>query len=121
MTRANRQLIPASAARRLDYRERHCAAPREQSSDGETSQPPIILSSQLGFSPETQNQMTAVSLIASGILSCVQMTRFRIPRTKFYVGTGQSHVQSVHACQSDRLSCVQVSSRLLVRPRTRYA
>lgn len=50
--------------------------------------PPIILASQLGISGSAQNQMVAVSLIASGILSAVQMTRVRIPFTNKYLGTG---------------------------------
>merc|ERR1712230_302300 len=50
--------------------------------------PPLIMSTQLGFDSQTQNQMVAVSLIVSGLLSAVQITRFRIPRTKYFVGTG---------------------------------
>ena len=40
--------------------------------------PPIIFANELGFDAGIQNQMVAVSLIASGILSCVQMTRFAV-------------------------------------------
>ncbi|KAI5476407.1 hypothetical protein MNV49_007785 [Pseudohyphozyma bogoriensis] len=52
--------------------------------------PPIIFANQLGFDGGMQNQMVAVSLIASGILSCLQMSRFAIPFTgrKYWVGTG---------------------------------
>lgn len=52
--------------------------------------PPIIFAGQLGFSPAQQTQMVAVSLIASGFLSMVQMTRFPIPftRRKYWMGTG---------------------------------
>merc|ERR1711939_489976 len=50
--------------------------------------PPLIMPTQLGFDSQTQNQMVAVSLIVSGLLSAVQITRFRIPRTKYFVGTG---------------------------------
>lgn len=44
--------------------------------------PPIIFASQLGFTQEQSTQMVAVSLIASGILSAIQMTRIPIPFTK---------------------------------------
>ncbi|GAA5903348.1 hypothetical protein JCM6882_008144 [Rhodosporidiobolus microsporus] len=52
--------------------------------------PPIIFASQLGFNAERQNQMVAVSLISSGILSILQMSRFPIPFTKrkYWVGSG---------------------------------
>ncbi|KAL8281041.1 hypothetical protein RQP46_006720 [Phenoliferia psychrophenolica] len=52
--------------------------------------PPIIFANQLGFGASVQTQMVAVSLMASGILSCVQMTRFPIPFTnrKYWMGTG---------------------------------
>ncbi|KPV72973.1 uncharacterized protein RHOBADRAFT_17422 [Rhodotorula graminis WP1] len=52
--------------------------------------PPIIFAGQLGFSGARQNQMVAVSLLASGILSIVQMTRVPIPFTnkRYWLGTG---------------------------------
>ncbi|KAL8287462.1 hypothetical protein RQP46_003320 [Phenoliferia psychrophenolica] len=52
--------------------------------------PPIIMAGELGFDSRQQNQMVAVSLIAAGILSCIQMSRFPIPFTKrkYWVGTG---------------------------------
>ncbi|BGP52148.1 hypothetical protein JCM10450v2_008119 [Rhodotorula kratochvilovae] len=52
--------------------------------------PPIIFASQLGFSGNRQNQMVAVSLIASGFLSMIQMTRVPLPFTKrrYWLGTG---------------------------------
>ncbi|KAK4700913.1 hypothetical protein P7C70_g5330, partial [Phenoliferia sp. Uapishka_3] len=51
--------------------------------------PPIIMAGNLGFDAKQQNQMVAVSLIAAGILSCVQMSRFPIPftRRKYWIGT----------------------------------
>ena len=48
----------------------------------------VILSSQLGFDAELQNYMVAASLTVSGILSCAQMTRWRVPFTNYYYGTG---------------------------------
>lgn len=52
--------------------------------------PPIIFAGQLGFDGGRQNQMVAVSLIASGFLSMIQMTRMPIPftRKKYWLGTG---------------------------------
>ncbi|KDE06871.1 hypothetical protein MVLG_02906 [Microbotryum lychnidis-dioicae p1A1 Lamole] len=52
--------------------------------------PPIIFANQLGFNPAQQNQAVAVSLIASGFLSALQMSRFAIPFTKrkYWLGTG---------------------------------
>ncbi|KAM0753435.1 xanthine/uracil permease [Meredithblackwellia eburnea MCA 4105] len=52
--------------------------------------PPIIFASSLSLDAAMQNQMVAVSLISSGILSCVQMTRYPIPFTKrkYWMGTG---------------------------------
>ncbi|GAA5877373.1 hypothetical protein JCM8547_003011 [Rhodosporidiobolus lusitaniae] len=52
--------------------------------------PPIIFSSQLGFDSATTNQAVAVSLMASGFLSILQLSRFPIPFTKrkYWVGSG---------------------------------
>ncbi|SCV73722.1 BQ2448_6152 [Microbotryum intermedium] len=52
--------------------------------------PPIIFANQLGFNAAQQNQAVAVSLIASGFLSAIQMSRFAIPFTKrkYWLGTG---------------------------------
>lgn len=50
--------------------------------------PPIIISSQIGLPAETRVYMVSASLIACGILSAVQMTRFKIPFTNVYFGTG---------------------------------
>ncbi|ODA77328.1 hypothetical protein RJ55_06956 [Drechmeria coniospora] len=52
--------------------------------------PPIILSGRGGANLESDQQQYLVStaLIVSGILSCVQIHRFRVPRTRYYIGTG---------------------------------
>ncbi|KAJ2905882.1 putative purine permease protein [Zalerion maritima] len=52
--------------------------------------PPIILSGSGGANLETDQQQYLVStaLIVSGILSMVQITRFHIWRTPYFVGTG---------------------------------
>ncbi|KAF9149692.1 hypothetical protein BGX20_005919, partial [Mortierella sp. AD010] len=36
----------------------------------------------------TRSYMLSASLISSGILSLIQITRFRIFSTKYYIGTG---------------------------------
>jgi len=51
-------------------------------------QPPIIMASQLALPPDTQAYMISASLIASGILSMVQIARVKIPKTNYYIGTG---------------------------------
>jgi len=51
--------------------------------------PPIIFASSIGLSgTPTAVYMVCASLIASGLLSAVQMSRFRIPYTNIYCGTG---------------------------------
>jgi xanthine/uracil permease len=50
--------------------------------------PPIIFSSSLAFTADYQSYLISASLIASGILSMVQMSRLRIPKTRYYLGTG---------------------------------
>ncbi|KAF9370407.1 hypothetical protein CPB97_002758 [Podila verticillata] len=42
----------------------------------------------LNFSPAMRTQMISTSLITSGLLSLVQITRFRLFGTKYYLGTG---------------------------------
>lgn len=50
--------------------------------------PPIIFASQLALPADYQSYMISASLIASGILSMVQISRFKIPKTNYYIGTG---------------------------------
>ena len=50
--------------------------------------PPIIFASQLALPQADQTYLISASLISSGILSMVQMSRFRIPKTRYYIGTG---------------------------------
>lgn len=50
--------------------------------------PPIIISASANLSVEMQQYLVSASLIASGILSTVQITRFHIWRTKYNLGTG---------------------------------
>jgi len=50
--------------------------------------PPIIFASELNFNGDLQNYMVAASLIVSGILSSLQMTRWKIPYLNKYYGTG---------------------------------
>ncbi|KAG9231730.1 purine permease-like protein [Amylocarpus encephaloides] len=50
--------------------------------------PPIIISSSANFSQDTAQYLVSTSLIVSGILSAVQITRFHIYKTPYYIGTG---------------------------------
>ncbi|KAJ5080909.1 hypothetical protein N7456_013619 [Penicillium angulare] len=52
--------------------------------------PPIMLggSSGANFGTEDYQYLVSTSLIVSGLLSAIQMTRFHIKGTKYYIGTG---------------------------------
>ncbi|CAH2351767.1 putative uric acid-xanthine permease [[Candida] railenensis] len=50
--------------------------------------PPIIIAATANLSTEIQEYLVSSSLIVSGILSCIQITRFHIYGTPYYVGTG---------------------------------
>ncbi|CCE72787.1 Piso0_000381 [Millerozyma farinosa CBS 7064] len=50
--------------------------------------PPLIISETANLSEDLQEYLVSVSLIVSGILSCVQITRIHIYKTPYYVGTG---------------------------------
>lgn len=50
--------------------------------------PPIIIGSAANFAPGTTQYMVSTSLIVCGILSAVQITRFHIYKTPYYIGTG---------------------------------
>lgn len=52
--------------------------------------PPIILSGSAGvnFGDELSQYLVSTSLIVSGLLSAVQMFRFHVKGTKYYIGTG---------------------------------
>ncbi|KAI9037393.1 nucleobase:cation symporter-2 family protein [Aspergillus affinis] len=52
--------------------------------------PPILLGGSGGanFSGDDYQYLVSTSLIVSGLLSAVQMTRFHIYKTRYYVGTG---------------------------------
>lgn len=50
--------------------------------------PPIIISSVANLDTATQQYLVSVSLIVSGLLSCIQITRFHIYGTPYYIGTG---------------------------------
>lgn len=50
--------------------------------------PPIVLSGAANFTPEIQSYLVSTSLIACAILSYIQITRFHIWKTPYYVGTG---------------------------------
>ena len=52
--------------------------------------PPIIITGQQGanFAPELAQYVVSTSLIVSGILSAVQIRRFHLYKTPYYLGTG---------------------------------
>ncbi|KAH4201995.1 hypothetical protein HBI73_141100 [Parastagonospora nodorum] len=50
--------------------------------------PPIILANAANLTPDQQRYLVSTSLIVCGILSSIQITRFHIWRTPYYIGTG---------------------------------
>lgn len=50
--------------------------------------PPIIISGSAKFDAITTQYLVSTSLIVCGILSAVQITRFHIYKTPYYIGTG---------------------------------
>ena len=52
--------------------------------------PPLLLAGQSGanFTPETTQYLVSTSLIVSGILSAIQITRLHIFKTTYFIGTG---------------------------------
>lgn len=54
--------------------------------------PPIIVSSSANFTAQQQQYLVTASLIVSGFLSMIQITRFHIYRTPYYLGSGMLSV-----------------------------
>ncbi|KAK1981616.1 uracil-xanthine permease [Colletotrichum cereale] len=52
--------------------------------------PPILLSGAAGanLTGETQQYLVSTALIVSGLLSLIQITRFHVPKTPYFIGTG---------------------------------
>lgn len=50
--------------------------------------PPLIISLNANLEPEKQKYLVSCSLIVTGIMSLVQITRFHIWKTPYYIGTG---------------------------------
>ncbi|KAK8440202.1 hypothetical protein ACI3LY_003682 [Candidozyma auris] len=50
--------------------------------------PPLIISSTANFDATTTEYLVSASLITSGILSIIQITRFRLWKSNYYLGTG---------------------------------
>ncbi|KAL2756050.1 hypothetical protein ACRALDRAFT_2104811 [Sodiomyces alcalophilus JCM 7366] len=59
--------------------------------------PPLLISGAAGanLDPELQQYLVSTALIVSGILSMVQIARFRIYKTPYYIGTGLLSVVGV--------------------------
>lgn len=50
--------------------------------------PPILIAGVANLAPDQQEYLVSASLIVSGILTIVQVTRFHIWKTPYYIGTG---------------------------------
>lgn len=50
--------------------------------------PPILIASAANLDSTTQEYLVSGSLIVSGLLSCIQITRFHIYKTPYFLGTG---------------------------------
>ncbi|OKL57136.1 Purine permease [Talaromyces atroroseus] len=50
--------------------------------------PPLIIAGSANFDTKTTQYLVSTSLIVSGILSVIQITRFGIWKTPYYIGTG---------------------------------
>ncbi|KAH3684188.1 hypothetical protein WICPIJ_004831 [Wickerhamomyces pijperi] len=50
--------------------------------------PPIIISSAAQLSAQESSYLVSAALITSGLLSLIQITRFKIPYTNYYIGSG---------------------------------
>ncbi|CZT19529.1 probable xanthine/uracil permeases [Ramularia collo-cygni] len=57
--------------------------------------PPIVLSGAANFTPDMQSYLVSTSLIVCAALSCIQITRFHIWKTPYFVGTGLISVVGV--------------------------
>ncbi|KAF3396199.1 Uric acid-xanthine permease [Penicillium rolfsii] len=57
--------------------------------------PPIILSGTLNLSSDLQQYLVSTSLIVCGLLSMVQITRFHIYKTPYFIGSGVLSVMGV--------------------------
>ncbi|GLI79796.1 hypothetical protein PoHVEF18_008137 [Penicillium ochrochloron] len=57
--------------------------------------PPIILSSSLSLPSDLQQYLVSTSLVVCGLLSAVQITRFHIYKTPFFIGSGVLSVMGV--------------------------
>ncbi|AMD19591.1 HCL560Cp [Eremothecium sinecaudum] len=60
--------------------------------------PPILISLSANFSSDSQQYLVGASLVVSGILSLIQITRIRIPFTQMYVGSGMLSVVGTSFC-----------------------
>lgn len=50
--------------------------------------PPILISGFANLDTVTEQYLVSAALISSGILSAIQITRFHIPKTPYFIGTG---------------------------------
>ncbi|PSR84255.1 permease family-domain-containing protein [Coniella lustricola] len=71
--------------------------------------PPILLASAANLSTELEQYLVSTALIVSGILSMVQITRFHIAKTPYFIGTGVISVVGVS------FSTITVATRALAQ------
>lgn len=57
--------------------------------------PPITIASSAHLTPDQSQYLVSASLIVSGVLTAVQITRFHIYKTNYYIGTGLISVVGV--------------------------
>ncbi|EEB09507.1 membrane transporter [Schizosaccharomyces japonicus yFS275] len=62
---------------------------------GGVTTPPRIIGSAANLSEKDLNYLVSAGLIASGILTLIQIARFHIPKTKYYIGTGMLSVLGI--------------------------
>lgn len=66
--------------------------------------PPILISGYAYLGDELQQYLVSASLITSGILSAIQITRVHIPKTPYFIGTG---LISVVGCSFATITIVE--------------
>lgn len=50
--------------------------------------PPLMISTAANLDVKTSEYLVSASLITSGVLTCIQISRIRIWKTRYYIGTG---------------------------------
>ena len=73
----------------------------------------------VNFGTEDYQYLVSTSLIVSGLLSAIQMTRFHIYGTKYYIGTGLLSVVGMWSLEytptTQELHILTIASRYIFR------